>query len=127
MSTSGMCTAGRIKHHLRRTIGNRRNTVLFVGYQGRGTLGRLILQGKKNVRIHGQNYDVEAEVAQIFGFSGHADRSDLMRWLGNFKQEPEHIFLTHGDEEAALGLQQRIQSELGWSSEVPEYQQMFNV
>jgi metallo-beta-lactamase family protein len=94
MSTSGMCTAGRIKFHLRQNIGRPESTILFVGYQARGTLGRRILEGQPEVRIHGRPYRVKARVEQIQGFSGHADRSALMRWLGYFQTPPERLFLT---------------------------------
>ncbi|MCA9175902.1 MAG: MBL fold metallo-hydrolase [Planctomycetales bacterium] len=127
MSTSGMCTAGRIKHHLRRNIGDKNSTVLFVGYQGRGTLGRQILEGNSEVRIHGKQHPVRAEVAQIYGFSGHADRSDLMKWISHFESQPRRLFLTHGEESSSLALAGRIKDELGWDAVVPEYQQMFNV
>ena len=127
MSTSGMCTAGRIKHHLRRNITDERSTILFVGYQGRGTLGRQILRGDKQVRIHGQQYEVRADIEQIFGFSGHADRTALMHWISSFQEEPQHLFLTHGEEESSLALAETIKQDLGWDAIVPEYRQMFNV
>ena len=122
MATSGMCTAGRIKHHLKSRISRPENTVLFVGYQGRGTLGRQILEGKQEVRIHGRMHPVRAGIEQIHGFSGHADRSALLRWLGHLKTPPRHVFLTHGDEEVSEGLAQHVQSEMGWPVSVPEYQ-----
>jgi metallo-beta-lactamase family protein len=121
MATSGMCTAGRIKHHLRRYIGDPKSTILFVGYQAHGTLGRQILDGKPLVRIHGREYRVQAEVAQVHGFSGHADRSDLLRWIGNLKQPPKRIFLTHGEEDAANSLARHIKQQLGWPVTVPAY------
>lgn len=121
MATSGMCTAGRIKFHLRRNIVRPESTILFVGYQARGTLGRGIVQRQPEVRIHGRQYHVKARVEQIQGFSGHADRSALMRWLGFFQKPPEHLFLTHGDEDEALSLAERVREELGWEVSVPEY------
>jgi metallo-beta-lactamase family protein len=123
MASSGMCTAGRIKHHLRRNISRRGSTILFVGYQGHGTLGRLILDGKKKVRIHGRNHDVEARIAQIYGFSGHADRAALLHWIGNLKEAPRQIFLAHGEEEAAKSLAQEIKRQKGWPVVVPDYQE----
>jgi metallo-beta-lactamase family protein len=122
MSTSGMCTAGRIKHHLSNNIHDPKSTVLFVGYQGRGTLGRLILDGREKVRIHGKERRVKAEIAQIFGFSGHGDRDDLMKWIGAFETPPQHVFLTHGEEESALSLADRIRAEKKFEVTVPEYQ-----
>lgn len=122
MSTSGMCTAGRIKHHLKHNISRPDSTVLFVGYQAHGTLGRQIMEGKPEVRIHGQSWPVKAKVAQIFGFSGHADRNGLLFWLSHFKQPPRRLFLTHGDEEAAQALQDQIRREKGWNVLIPDYE-----
>jgi metallo-beta-lactamase family protein len=124
MSTSGMCTAGRIKHHLRQNITRPHSTILFVGYQGQGTLGRQILDGSQQVRIHGKNWPVKAKVSQIYGFSGHADRAALLRWLGNLKRPPRHVFLTHGEEDAALNLAQYIDQQMHWPVTVPEYQEV---
>lgn len=122
MSASGMCTAGRIKHHLRVNIGRHENTILFVGYQGRGTLGRHIVEGDREVRIHGKTRRVEAKIEQIHGFSAHADRAGLLRWVGNLKTPPRHVFVTHGDSDASHSLAEHIQAEMGWTASVPEYQ-----
>ena len=121
MAASGMCTAGRIKHHLRQHIGHHQNTVVFVGYQGRGTLGREILEGAKKVRIHGQMCRVEARVEKINGFSAHAGRTDLVHWLGGFDSKPKRIFLTHGEENVALGFAKMLRNELHFNVEVPDY------
>lgn len=121
MATSGMCTNGRIKHHLRQNIYRQQSTILFVGYQAHGTLGRQILDGQPEVRIHGRQYTVGAEVAQISSFSGHADRSALLRWLSNLKQPPKRVFLTHGEESAATSLATYIQEQMKWPVSVPEY------
>ncbi|MEQ8791557.1 MAG: MBL fold metallo-hydrolase [Pirellulaceae bacterium] len=123
MSTSGMCTSGRIKHHLRQNLDRPECTILFVGYQAHGTLGRQILDGKPRVRIHGRDYPVRAQVAQIYGFSGHADRSGLLRWIGNLKSPPRRIFLTHGEEDAARSLAAEITRRHGYPVTIPEYQQ----
>jgi metallo-beta-lactamase family protein len=122
MSTSGMCTAGRIKHHLKRNISRPESTVLFVGYQAHGTLGRQIIDGKPEVRIHCKSWPVKAKVAQIYGFSGHADRQGLMFWLNHFQQPPRRLFLTHGDEEAAMALSDQIRREKGWNTLIPDYE-----
>ena len=84
MATSGMCTAGHIKHHLRQNINLPESTILFVGFQAHGTLGRRILDRDEEVRIHGRNYPVRAHVSQIYGLSGHADKTDLLHWLNHF-------------------------------------------
>jgi metallo-beta-lactamase family protein len=122
MSTSGMCTAGRIKHHLAHTIDEPRNTVLFVGYQAHGTLGRQILEGNSLVRIHGRMRPVRARIAQIHGFSGHADRDGLLRWVTNFQKPPQQLFLTHGEQQSANSLAEHIRQHFGWQVDVPAYQ-----
>jgi metallo-beta-lactamase family protein len=121
MSSSGMCTAGRIKHHLRNNIEKVEATILFVGHQGVGTLGRQILDGAREVRIHGGKYRVQARIAQIYGFSGHADRSQLLKWITNLKVPPRRVFLTHGDEDVALELGRYIEKEQHWRVRVPQY------
>lgn len=120
MSTSGMCTAGRIKHHLRNNITDPNASILFVGYQGNGTLGRHIVNGKEEIRIHGKTYKVRASIEQIFGFSGHGDKDDLLRWLDGLDEPPKRLFLTHGEEEGAEALAKVIR-EKGWNVNVPEY------
>jgi metallo-beta-lactamase family protein len=124
MATSGMCTAGRIKFHLRRNIGREECMILFVGYQAQGTLGRQILEGRPEVRIHGRKHLVRARVEQIEGFSGHADRSALLRWLGFFRTPPQRLLLTHGDEDQSLALAERVRREMGWQVDVPQYRQV---
>ncbi len=121
MATSGMCTAGRIKHHLSHNIHRAQSTILFVGYQVPGTLGRQILDGNPQVRIHGRLWQVRARIAQIHGFSGHADRSGLLRWLGAFRNPPRHLFLTHGEEQVSLQFAATVRDGLGWQVTVPEY------
>ena len=121
MAASGMCTGGRIKHHLKHNIGREDSTILFVGYQANGTLGRLILQGREEIRIFREKHPVRAKIAQIHGFSAHADREDLLHWLANFKQPPKRLFITHGEEDAAIALSQTVESKLKWSTTVPEY------
>jgi metallo-beta-lactamase family protein len=124
MATSGMCDAGRIKHHLRRNIHRAEATILFVGFQGRGTLGRRILDGAKNVRIHGKEYPVNADIERIYGFSAHADRRALLRWVDAFTNKPTTIFLTHGEESAAESLAKTLrESERAQAVVVPEYGQ----
>ncbi len=123
MSTSGMCTAGRIKHHLRNNIGRAESTVLFVGYQAQGTLGRQILEGNPLVRIHGRQWKVKAAVRHIDGFSGHADRTALLRWVGHLRRPPRHVFLTHGDEAAGEHFAAEITRQFGWPVSLPAYRQ----
>jgi metallo-beta-lactamase family protein len=124
MASSGMCNAGRIKHHLRNYIGDPNSTILFVGYQSPGTLGAKILKRPNSVRIHGREHKMRADIAQIYGFSGHADRGDLIRWLSNLRDAPQQVFLTHGDNDAATSLAEHIRDEMKWPVSVPEYQQV---
>jgi metallo-beta-lactamase family protein len=124
MSTNGMCTAGRIKHHLAQYIDCPECLLLFVGYQGAGTLGRQIFDGRRDVRLNGRMRRVKAKVARIEGLSGHADRAALMAWMRHFAAPSRQVFVTHGEEEAALALAETIRQEFNWNVIVPEYQQI---
>lgn len=106
---NGMCTAGRITHHLKHGLWNKNNTVLFVGYQAEGTLGRYILEGEKTVRMMGVEVAVNAEIEKINGFSGHADADQLMRRAGGFKNPPKKTFIMHGEGKAQLALRERLE------------------
>ena len=97
ISTSGMCDAGRIKHHLKHNLWRKENSVVFVGYQAEGTLGREILDGNKMVRIFGEDIAVSASIYNLQGLSGHADRNGLINWIENIKIKPKQVFLVHGD------------------------------
>src|SRR5690606_9675818 len=124
MSASGMCTEGRIKHHLRQNIERPESTILFVGFQARGTLGRRILDQENEVRIHGRSYRVRAQIAQLSGFSAHGDQQDLLRWVGNLRG-PRRIFLTHGEEQSARALAEKIREQQGWEVSIPRYAEQF--
>jgi metallo-beta-lactamase family protein len=119
---SGMCTGGRIKHHLVNNISRHESTILFPGYQATGTLGRQIVDGAKEVRILGQKYPVKARIAQINGFSAHADRDELFRWLSGLKRPPLHLFVTHGEPEVAQYFADFMKERTGWEISVPKYQ-----
>ena len=119
---SGMCTGGRIKHHLINNITNPKNTIMFVGYQAEGTLGRIILDGKKEVRIHGQNHQVKARITRINGFSAHADRNELFTWLSKLKKPPRKVFVVHGETKSANEFGDYIRQKTGWQVVVPAYQ-----
>jgi metallo-beta-lactamase family protein len=127
IAPSGMCSAGRIKHHLRLNIGRPDSTILFVGYQARGTLGRQIVEGSRFVRIHGRDWKVKAQIRQLDGFSGHADRSALLAWVQNLKRPPQRVFLTHGEEEAARHFAGVMEQRLGWHATVPAYQEVVDL
>jgi metallo-beta-lactamase family protein len=118
---SGMCTGGRIKYHLVSNITRPESTILFVGYQAVGTLGRRIVDGEKEVRILGQQYPVKAKVVQLHGFSAHADRDMLLRWLSALKKPPRHIFVVHGEESSARSFADFVTEKTGWQTSVPEY------
>ena len=119
---SGMCTGGRIKHHLVNNISRHESTILFPGYQAIGTLGRQIVDGAKEVRILGQKYMVNARIAQINGFSAHADRDELFRWLSGLKRPPLHLFVTHGEPDVAQYFADFVKQKTGWEISVPRYQ-----
>ena len=119
---SGMCTGGRIKHHLVNNIGRSESTIMFVGYQAVGTLGRRIVEGEEEVRILGQNHAVKARIAQIHGFSAHADKTELLDWLGSLKKPPRRLFVVHGEAESAKHFGEYIREKTGWDVVVPEYQ-----
>ena len=118
---SGMCTGGRIKHHLAANISRRESTLLFVGYQAIGTLGRHIVEGAEEVRILGQKHRVRARIKQIYGFSAHADRDELMRWLSSLER-PRKVFVVHGEADAAKSFAELIRQRHGWEVSVPNYQ-----
>jgi metallo-beta-lactamase family protein len=124
MATNGMCTAGRIKHHLSQYIDRPECTILFVGYQAQGTLGRQILDGSKEVRLLGRPRLVRARVEQIEGFSGHADRDALLAWLRHFTSPPKQLFVCHGEEASALALAAEVRAQQHWDVTVPQYQQV---
>ncbi len=122
---SGMCTGGRIKHHLVNNITNPINTIMFVGYQAEGTLGRLIINGKKEIRIHGRNHRVKARITRINGFSAHADRNELFAWLSKLKKPPRKVFIVHGETKSAHKFGDYIRAKTGWQVVVPAYQDEF--
>lgn len=117
ISASGMCDAGRIKHHLKHNLWRKECSVVFVGYQAEGTLGRRILDGEKTVKIFGEEIAVNAEIHQLQGLSGHADRLGLLRWLESFKKKPREILLVHGDIEASNSFKDLLTSK-GYNSRV---------
>jgi metallo-beta-lactamase family protein len=120
---SGMCTGGRIKHHLVNNITRPESTILFVGYQANGTLGRQILDGQPEVRILGQTYPVKAAVVRAHGFSSHADRKEILAWLQNIRNKPRKVFLVHGEKESSLNFKTYLTEQTGWDVSVPEYQE----
>ncbi|MGA1845373.1 MAG: MBL fold metallo-hydrolase RNA specificity domain-containing protein [bacterium] len=120
---SGMCTGGRIKHHLINNISRPESTIMFVGYQAKGTLGREILDGAESVRILGEERPVKARVERINGFSAHADREELFQWLAALKRPPRHLFVIHGEENAAEAFAAGVRERTGWGITVAAYNQ----
>ena len=118
---SGMCTGGRIKHHLVTNISRKESTILFAGYQAIGTLGRQIVDGADKVRILGNYYPVRARIEQIHGLSSHADRNELFGWLSKLRRPPRRVFVVHGEEQSAIDFGKFVEKETGWDVSVPQY------
>ena len=114
ISASGMCEAGRIRHHLKHNLWDARNSIVFVGYQAEGSLGRMIVDGAKEVTLFGEKISVKAKIHNLQGFSGHADKNGLMAWLKGFQKEPKHIFLVHGEADAKEEFAASVRDELGY-------------
>lgn len=119
ISASGMATGGRILHHLKNHLGDRRCSVVFAGFQAGGTRGARLVQGERSIRIFGQDVVVNAEIVSLPGMSAHADAGQIMDWLKTAKRPPQHVYITHGEHDAADALRRRIQQELGWHASVP--------
>ncbi|AOY76059.1 MBL fold metallo-hydrolase RNA specificity domain-containing protein [Clostridium formicaceticum] len=127
ISASGMCTAGRVRHHLKHHLWKKKNSVVFVGYQASGTLGRILKDGVKKVKLLGEEIAVLAEIHSIEGFSGHGDQADLLNWLGAFKKKPKRIFLIHGEEEASAALSQKIKNKYAIPTTIPNVGYSFQI
>lgn len=118
ISASGMCEAGRIKHHLKHNLWREESSVVFVGYQAQNTLGRRIKDGEKTVKIFGEEIGIRCRIHSIEGFSGHADQKGLLDWIGSFNKKPRKVFLVHGEEEALKALSGLIKNELNIPNEI---------
>lgn len=127
ISASGMATGGRVLHHIAAFAPDHRNTLLFSGFQAAGTRGRKLLEGAREIRIHGQWVPVNAEVANLSMLSAHADADELMRWLSGFRRPPRHVLIVHGEPEASEALRERIERELGWPAIVPLQNQTYTL
>jgi len=121
ISASGNLSGGRILHHLKSRLPHSRNTVLFVGYQPEGSLGRLISEGRKEVKIHGKRVAVNARVEVLDGLSAHADSEEILEWVDHMKHPPSRIFLVHGEPEAQEGLKSKLEKVITSKIEIPEY------
>jgi len=127
ISASGMCDAGRIKHHLKHHLWDQKSSVVFVGYQAEGTLGRSIVNGDKDVSIFGEKIHVNAEIYNLEGFSGHADRDDLLEWLSSFIEPPKKVFLVHGEGNSKKAFADTVKLALGYDCTVVEDVSEFNL
>ena len=127
ISASGMCEVGRIKHHLKHNIWNPKSTILFVGYQAPGTLGRTIVDGAKKVKIFGEEFSVEARVEYIEGYSGHADQEWLLNFVYSFIKKPKHIFLLHGEPNGQLVLKNKIVENTNIPVTIPGYGEKYTL
>ena len=119
ISASGMCEAGRIRHHLKHNLWRRESTIVFVGYQAVGTLGRILLEGVDEVRLFGETIEVKAEITKLEGVSGHADKAGLIRWIEAFDKKPKHVFVVHGEDEVSTSFAKCLEEEHGFNSSAP--------
>lgn len=119
ISAAGMCDAGRIRHHLKHNLWREDSTILFVGHQSEGTLGRIILDGATEVKLFGEEVAVAAQIKRLNGVSGHADRDGLIRWLTAFEKKPDRVFVTHGDDQVCELFTDYIRSEFEYEAVAP--------
>ncbi len=126
IASSGMCEGGRIRHHLKHNLWRKECSVVFVGFQAEGTLGREIVDGEKVVNVLGENIVVSAGIHTLGGFSAHADQSDLLEWISRFKNSPE-IFITHGEESVSLEFEALVKERFGYKTNVPSYGEEFEL
>jgi metallo-beta-lactamase family protein len=124
---SGMCTGGRIKHHLVANISRPDSSIVFVGYQAQGTLGREIIEGARQVRIFGAQFPVRARVVNLKGFSAHADQRQLLSWVQGLKEPPRAVFITHGEPEASKTFADLVRQQTGWKTIVPAQGEVFTL
>ncbi|MFA7629549.1 MAG: MBL fold metallo-hydrolase [Candidatus Neomarinimicrobiota bacterium] len=121
ISASGMLTGGRILHHLIRRLPQKKNSIVFVGYQAEGTRGRALQEGKNEIKIHGMQIRSAARIETISDFSAHADYREILNWLGNFETAPRRTFIVHGEPEASENLALEIKKGLDWETHIPQY------
>jgi metallo-beta-lactamase family protein len=121
ISASGMCDAGRIQHHLLQNLWRPESTILFVGYQAEGTLGRQIVSGDKDVEVLGKQITVNARIEDNRSYSAHADQRDLLKWIGSFKRKPKTVYIVHGEENAQAALSKKIEEELKLATVIPDW------
>ena len=126
ISASGMCDAGRIRHHLKHNLWRSECTVIFVGYQAEGSLGRRLLEGAHEVKLFGETIAVNAEITQCHGLSSHADRNGLLAWINYYNPRPKEVFVVHGDSEVTEIYANTLR-EQGFSAHAPEYEEVYDL
>ena len=119
ISASGMCEAGRIRHHLKHNLWRPQSLILFVGYQSKGTLGRALVDGIKEVKLFSETISVAAEIAQLPGASGHADKQGLLDWVNGFEKKPQKVFVNHGEDEVCESFAKCLHDEYGFDTAAP--------
>ena len=127
ISASGMCEVGRIKHHLKHNLWNPNSTILFVGYQAPGTLGRTIVEGAEKVKIFGEEIAINARVEYIEGYSGHADQTWLLNFIWSFTNPPKHVFLVHGEYEGQEELKRKIEDSSECKVTIPDFGESYEL
>lgn len=127
LSASGMCEAGRIRHHLKHNLWRPECTILFVGYQSVGTLGRIILEGAPEVKLFGEPIEVRATIKSMRGLSGHADKDGLIKWINAFEEKPKKVFVVHGDDNACTAFTECLRVEYGQRAYAPYSGTVFNL
>lgn len=127
LSASGMCTAGRIKYHLMNNLYKKESSVIFVGFQAEGTLGRRLVDGEKIVKIHGEDILVNAQIYTLGGFSAHADKNGLLEWIGHFKNPNLKIFVVHGEEDSTLNFVDAVTETFGFKAIAPTWGEIINL
>lgn len=127
ISSSGMCEAGRIRHHLKHNLWKKNSSIVFVGYQAEGTLGQRIRDGAKKVKLFGEEIHVNAEIYNVEGFSGHADKNGLLNWLKGFKEKPCRLFIVHGEGQAKEDFAKEVEQQLGIECIIPEYNEVYEI
>lgn len=127
ISASGMCEAGRIKHHLKHNLWRENSSIVFVGYQAKNTLGRRIKDGQKNVKVFGEEIGVRAKIYNIEGFSGHADKGGLLSWVGSIENKPKQIYLVHGENKAKESLKKSIEDKFNIECIIPNSNNLYNL
>ena len=126
ISASGMCDAGRIRHHLKHNLWRPESTIVFVGYQAEGSLGRALLEGASSVRLFGEEIAVRARIVNFKGMSSHADRDHLLAWVGHFAPHPSHVFVVHGDAPVTEIFAQHLR-DAGISAHAAEYEEVYDL